>query len=74
MSEKALEYLGKEVAARILQVQVRTVYGNERIYPVNEVAQKFAALLNVKTFNRQQIVDIKALGYEFVVVANEVSL
>ena len=54
---------------KIVQVVLKNVYGNELVYPANEVAHKFAALLNVKSFNRHQIESIKALGYEFVQVS-----
>ena len=66
--------LGKEVASRILEVEIRSVYGNQMIYPANKVAQDFADLLNVKTFNKYQIEGIKKLGYEIVRVAQQVRL
>ena len=59
---------------KILHVSLRSVYGNVLVYPVNEVAHKFADLLEVKTFSARQRRDIKALGYEFVQVTQEVAL
>ena len=44
-------------------VRVREVYGVERIYPVNENAQRFADLTRKKTLDRADLHDIKALGF-----------
>jgi hypothetical protein len=46
-----------------ITVQVRTVYGNDLVYPVDETALLFARLVNVKSFNAHQLATIKALGY-----------
>jgi len=56
--------LGAEVASRIVEVEIRSVYGNNLLYPVNQVAKDFAELLGVKTFNRAQVEGMKKLGYE----------
>ena len=48
-----------------LQIQFRSVYGNDLVYPVCDQAKLFAKLLNVKTFNHHQIETIKQLGYGF---------
>jgi hypothetical protein len=58
----------------IIEVEVRNVYGNKLLYPVNETAARFAELLGVKTFNRQQVEGIKALGYVVGQVVAEVML
>ena len=44
-------------------VRVREVYGVERIYPVNETAQRLADLTRKKTLDRVDLRDIKALGF-----------
>jgi len=44
-------------------VRVREVYGVERIYPVNDNAQRFADLTRKKTLDRVDLRDIKALGF-----------
>jgi len=44
-------------------VRVREVYGVERIYPVNDNAQRFADLTRKKTLDRADLHDIKALGF-----------
>lgn len=58
---------GQRLAAieqeRIAHFFIRKVYGVSKIYPANDVAQKFADLLNIKTFNALQIEDIKGLGF-----------
>ena len=46
-----------------ITVQVRSVYGNDLVYPADERAVLFASLLRVKSFNAQQIHAIRALGY-----------
>ena len=74
MSETALKYLAQNVVDHIVQVEIRNVYGNRLLYPVNETAQKFATLLGVKTFNRAQVEGMKALGYTVGQVVAEVTL
>jgi hypothetical protein len=51
-----------------IQVFVRSVYGNKLVYPANAEANAMADLLQVKSFNPQQIAKMKAMGFEFVVV------
>jgi hypothetical protein len=74
MNDKALEYLGKEVASHVVQVEIRNVYGRNMLYPVNQTAYAFAALLGVKTFNKQQVQGMKDLGYVVGQVVSEVTL
>lgn len=47
-----------------LQIKIKSVYGVERIYPVNETAIKFGRLVGTKTFTQDQLGLIKDLGYE----------
>lgn len=68
------EALAKEVANRIVQVEIRNVYGNSLLYPVNDTAHKFARLLGVKSFNRAQVDGMKALGYTVGQIVQEVVL
>jgi copper chaperone CopZ len=58
----------------IVQVQIKNVYGNELIYPVNDVAVNFARIAGTKTLTREVIAHIKALGVKVEVVQAEVSL
>jgi hypothetical protein len=46
-----------------ITVQVRSVYGNELVYPADDTAALFASLIGVKTFNARQVGQIRALGY-----------
>ena len=50
-------------------VKIKTVYGNDLIYPVCENAKKFATLTNKKTLNKNELVYIKSLGFEVKVEA-----
>lgn len=57
-----------------IKVQVRSVYGNEVIYPICEKAKLFARLAGTKTLTWQAVQTIKALGYTVAVEQNVVSL
>jgi hypothetical protein len=72
--EAALKYLGQAVADKVVEVELRNVYGNNLMYPVNTTARIFAKLLGVKTFNRQQVQGMRDLGYVVGHVVSEVSL
>lgn len=45
-------------------IQIKSVYGNEMIYPVCENAKRFAALAGKKTLSRSDLKIIKDLGFE----------
>lgn len=51
-----------------IQVEVRTVSGENKIYPVCEKALMFAYIATTKTLTRQTIELIKKLGYEVEIV------
>lgn len=57
-----------------LKVEIRTVYGNDLIYPVCDDAKTFAQLMRAKTFTREQIKLITQLGYAFEIVNRNVDL
>lgn len=46
-----------------LTVTIKNVYGNDMIYPVNDIALKFANLINKKTFSKTDLAIICNLGY-----------
>jgi len=48
----------------IIAVEIKTVYGNEAIYPVCNRSKLFAEIAGTKTLTRDVINKIKALGYE----------
>jgi len=49
---------------KLLEVSIKTVYGVERIYPMNDAAKMLANLLGRKTFNTKDLESLKNLGYE----------
>ena len=54
-----------------ITVAVRSVYGNDLVYPADDQAALFAALVNAKTFNARQIGLIRELGYDIHVAAGQ---
>ena len=57
-----------------ITVQVRSVYGNDLVYPADDAAVLFASLLGVKSFNAHQVRTIRALGYAVRVAAGTLPL
>lgn len=53
-------------------VSIRSVFGNERIYPISESALLIAKLMERKTFNRNDIEIIKKLGFSVSVEAQTI--
>ena len=47
-----------------LIVTIKSVYGNEMIYPANSVAQIFADIARQKTLSRETLKLAQALGYK----------
>ena len=66
--------LAQEVANRIVQVELKSVYGKGLIYPRNATAFIFAKMLGVKTFSRAQVQGMRDLGYIVGHVVQEVVL
>ena len=50
----------------VVFLTLKIVYGVPKIYPdpINATALRLAKLIGAKTFNAQQVADIKALGFE----------
>ena len=50
----------------VVFLTIKIVYGVPKIYPNpnNATALRLAKLIGAKTFNAQQVADIKALGFE----------
>ena len=51
-----------------IKVSIKTVYGVERIYPKCKISQTFLALMRKRTFDREEIQEIKTMGYTVEVV------
>ena len=47
-----------------ITVRLKFVYGNQLIYPVCDMAKVFTALIKKKTFDTEDLSNIKKLGYE----------
>jgi len=45
-----------------LLIRIKNVFGTDRIYPANDTAHKFIALLETKTFSKKHLEIIKSLG------------
>lgn len=57
-----------------ITVTIKSVYGNETIYPACDTARKFADLLGTKTLTRRSLQHIKALGYSVAVAAPQLDI
>jgi len=55
----------KERKRMNLTIELKTVYGNDLIYPVCDKASKLCSLTNQKTFSQSAIKILKELGYTF---------
>jgi hypothetical protein len=54
-----------------IQIEIRNVYGNEAIYPANQVAKTFAIIAGTKTLKRETIKLAQSLGYTVEVVPSK---
>jgi hypothetical protein len=52
----------------IAQIEVKEVYGNRTIYPVNDQARLLARIAGTKTLTNSTILLAKELGFHFEVV------
>jgi len=52
-----------EMNGPVVQIQVRNVYGNDLIYPINEAAKRFAAIAGKKTLASNDLANIRLLGF-----------
>ena len=51
-------------------VQIKNVFGNKTVYPVNEAAKTLAAIAGTKTLTTETIELAKQLGFTFTVQAD----
>ncbi len=49
---------------KLVLVDVRKEWGEERAYPSNDTAKTFCLLTRTKTLSREQLTIIQSLGYE----------
>jgi len=57
-----------------VMVQIKNVYGAEKIYPVNTPGQLLAKLVGQKTLTRDNIAIIREMGFTVEVVQDRVTL
>lgn len=50
---------------QILIVEVKSAYGQDRVYPVCDLAYQFVRLLGTTTFTERHMELIEGMGYEF---------
>jgi hypothetical protein len=51
-----------------ITLKTKSVYGNDLIYPVCELSQKLAKLINKKTFSNYDLKIIESLGYQITIL------
>ena len=54
-----------------IQVQIRSVYGTDRIYPIDDTAKQFCKLTGTKTLTANHLNCIKSMGVTVTVVASD---
>ena len=52
----------------LAQVEIKEVYGNKTIYPMNEQARLLASIAGTKTLTPLTISKAKELGFQFEVI------
>ena len=55
-------------------VEQRSVYGNTKFYPINDLAQQFAELMRQRTFDVQNLADIKRMGMTIIIDQKTISI
>ena len=58
----------------LISVEIKNVYGAEKIYPACNTSKLFADIANTKTLTRSVLQSIKALGYSIEIKQAEVSI
>jgi len=69
---KVILLLNNKGKTMAIQINIKQVYGVERIYPVNDQAIILTQLTKKKTLDRADINLIKKLGYDVEVVAEKI--
>jgi len=55
-------------------VQIKNVYGEDRVYPICKNAQLFAKLARTKTLTRETLMTIHQLGFKVAIKPLELNL
>lgn len=58
----------------IIQVEIKNVYGAEKIYPACTTSKLFADIAGTKTLTRGVLQTVKSLGYSIQIKQAEVQL
>jgi hypothetical protein len=58
----------------IAQIEVKEVYGNKTIYPVNEQARLLARIAGTKTLTTSTVSLAKELGFHFEIVQPTITI
>ena len=59
---------------KVIKVEIKNVFGTEKIYPLCEDAKLFASMKSQATLTRADIAIIKNLGYSVEVISKIVTL
>ncbi len=51
-----------------IQIEIRSVYGEDKAYPVCAGAKAFAAIANTKTLTRSTLVEVMKIGFSIEVM------
>lgn len=51
-----------------IRITIRSVYGEDKAYPVDHAAECFARIAGTKTLTRATLLNVLALGYDIVLV------
>ena len=58
----------------VIKVTVKSVYGNDKIYPACDKSKAFASIAGTKTLTQEVIASIKSIGFSIEVIAPTVTL
>jgi len=57
-----------------LIVHIKSVYGTDKVYPINETSKIFAKIANTTTLTPDTLILAKKLGYKVIVRQPELAL
>ena len=58
----------------IAQIEVKEVYGNKTIYPINEQARLLARIAGTKTLTTATVILAKELGFHFEIIQPTITI